>query len=97
MQPYLQIGKELLDRSSFPKRGIPMIIKVRLFATLRTGRDKEVFVEGSAGMTCRTITEKLSIPEKEVSILLVNGRNAKLDYVLLEDDVVSIFPPVGGG
>lgn len=74
-----------------------MKIKVRLFATLRAGREKELFVEGLDGITCRSIIEQLSIPEKEVAILLVNGRSAILDYVLIPEDVVSIFPPVGGG
>ncbi len=74
-----------------------MTIKVRLFATLREDRGKEVLVEGAEGLTCRHIIEKLSIPEKEVAILLVNGRTADLDKLLQPDDVVSIFPPVGGG
>jgi len=74
-----------------------MKIKVRLFATLRDGRDKEVMVEGSEGMTCRQIIDQLAIPEEEVAILLVNGRDGQMDNPLAPDDVVSIFPPVGGG
>jgi sulfur-carrier protein len=74
-----------------------MKIKVRLFATLRAGREKELYVEGTQGMTCLTIINQLSIAEKDVSILLVNGRSSTLDYVLIPEDVVSIFPPVGGG
>ena len=74
-----------------------MVIKVRLFATLRKGRDKEMKVEGAENMTCRDIIRELSIPEEDVSILLVNGRDAQMDDSLKPDDVVSIFPPVGGG
>lgn len=74
-----------------------MTIKVRLFATLRNDRDKEVLVEGKEGMTCRFIIEKLAISEDDVAILLVNGRDAGLDDPLSPEDVVSIFPPVGGG
>ncbi|MFW6017017.1 MAG: MoaD/ThiS family protein [bacterium] len=37
------------------------------------------------------------IEEEEASILYVNGRDARLDQVLEEGDVISIFPPVGGG
>lgn len=74
-----------------------MTIKVRLFATLRDGRDKEVMVEGTDGMTCQDIIDQLAISEEDVSILLVNGRDAKLDDSLSPEDVVSIFPPVGGG
>ncbi|SMP66439.1 MoaD/ThiS family protein [Anoxynatronum buryatiense] len=74
-----------------------MKIKVRLFATLREGRDKEMLVEGPEGMTCRQIIDQLTIPEEEVAILLVNGRDGHLDNPLEPEDVVSIFPPVGGG
>ncbi len=74
-----------------------MTIKVRLFATLRAGRDKEMMVEGKEGMTSRFILDTLAIPEEEVAILLINGRNGQLDVPLSTDDVVSIFPPVGGG
>ncbi|MEN1760460.1 MoaD/ThiS family protein [Anoxynatronum sibiricum] len=74
-----------------------MKIKVRLFATLREGRDKEMMVEGPEGMTCRQIIDQLTIPEEEVAILLVNGRDGHLDNPLKPEDVVSIFPPVGGG
>jgi molybdopterin converting factor small subunit len=29
--------------------------------------------------------------------LLINGRDGKLDTSLVENDTVSLFPPVGGG
>jgi molybdopterin converting factor small subunit len=74
-----------------------MKIKVRLFATLRDGRGKEVMVDGTDEMTCRDIIDQLAISEEDVSILLVNGRDAKLNDLLTPEDVVSIFPPVGGG
>lgn len=74
-----------------------MNIQVRLFATLRNGRGKEVTVTGESGMTCRDVINHLDIPEEEVAILLVNGRDAQLEDAVTGDDVVSIFPPVGGG
>jgi len=74
-----------------------MLVKVRLFATLRTGRGKELMSEIDEGDTVRTIIEKLNIPESEVAILLINGRDGSLDKPLESTDVVSIFPPVGGG
>ena len=74
-----------------------MQIKVRLFATLREGRGKELFLELEEGATPQVIIERLQIPVKDVSILLVNGRDGLLNTVLIETDVVSIFPPVGGG
>ncbi len=74
-----------------------MDIKVRLFATLRENRGKEVNLEMKETALPRDIIEKLDISEPEVAILLVNGRDGKLDQELSDGDVVSIFPPVGGG
>lgn len=74
-----------------------MEIKVRLFATLREGRGKELMVELDEPLTSINILEKLNIPIEDVAILLINGRDGKLETPLLESDVVSIFPPVGGG
>lgn len=74
-----------------------MQIKVRLFATLRTGRSKEMILELKEGTIPQLIVEMLKIPLHQVSILLINGRDGKLDTVLKDSDVVSIFPPVGGG
>lgn len=74
-----------------------MKITVRLFATLREGRGKEIIIEGVAGMNCTDVIRQLDIQEDEVAILLVNGRDAAWDKPLSENDVVSIFPPVGGG
>ena len=74
-----------------------MQIKVRLFATLRTGRSKEMILELEEGTKPQFIVDMLEIPLHQVSILLINGRDGKLDTALKESDVVSIFPPVGGG
>lgn len=74
-----------------------MLIKVRLFATLRDGRGKELMFEIEEGGTARRIIDGLNIPESEVAILLINGRDGTLDRPLEVTDVVSIFPPVGGG
>lgn len=74
-----------------------MKIKVRLFATLREGRGKELELEFNNAATPHRVIEELKIPQEEVAILLINGRDGNLDTSLLEGDVVSIFPPVGGG
>ncbi len=74
-----------------------MQIKVRLFATLREGRGKELSKDYPEGISPGGVIQDLEIPEEEVAILLVNGRDGRLDQVLEEGDTVSIFPPVGGG
>lgn len=74
-----------------------MQVKVRLFATLRNNREKEMMMDLAEGITVRHIVERLSIPEKEAAIILINGRGARLDQALADNDTLSIFPPVGGG
>jgi len=74
-----------------------MEIKVRLFATLREKRGKELTIVLSNSSTVRELIDSLGIKEPEVSILLVNGLDAKIGRQLQGKDVVSIFPPVGGG
>jgi molybdopterin converting factor small subunit len=72
-------------------------VKVRLFATLRENRDKEMIIELSDGATSLDIIERLNIPKEDASLLLINGKFAKFDEALEDNDTVSIFPPVGGG
>ncbi|APH15497.1 thiS family protein [Clostridium sporogenes] len=75
-----------------------MKIEVRLFAYFRAGRDKKYFMEiNEENITPRYILEKLNIQVEEVAILLINGRDGKVDILLKDGDVVSLFPPVGGG
>lgn len=74
-----------------------MKLTIKLFATLREGRGKIVEVDMEEDSRIRDVTEKMGIVEKEIAILLRNGRDAGLDDPLAEGDVLSIFPPVGGG
>lgn len=74
-----------------------MQIKVRLFATLREGRGKEMLLELEEGKKPQDIIDKLHITAEDVAILLINGRDGQLNTKLVDSDVVSIFPPVGGG
>lgn len=74
-----------------------MDIKVKLFATLREGRGKVVVMPCKKYATPRGLLHTLQIPEEDVAILLVNGRDGDLDKELIEGDYLSVFPPVGGG
>lgn len=49
------------------------------------------------GATPKDILQRLNISEEEVAIIMINGIGSKLDMVLIENDRVGIFPPVGGG
>ncbi|TVQ84046.1 MAG: MoaD/ThiS family protein, partial [Bacteroidetes bacterium] len=70
-----------------------MQIKVRLFATLRDGRGKELMMDLDSGTTPQMIIDKLEIKKEDVAILLVNGMDGKFDQQLKDGDTVSIFPP----
>lgn len=74
-----------------------MQIKVRLFANLRDGREKEMMMDFTENATPKDIIKRLDIPEKNAAIIMVNGIGVKLDTILKDNDTVSIFPPVGGG
>lgn len=74
-----------------------MQITVRLFATLRTNREKEMLMDLEIGATPKDIIERLNIPTEDAAIILINGRGAKIDTTIEENDTVAIFPPVGGG
>ena len=74
-----------------------MLVEVRLFATFREGRFKSRQVELAQGTCPADILAQLEIPQNQVGILLVNGRDKPLEYCLTQDDVVSIFPALGGG
>lgn len=72
-------------------------IEVRLFATFRVGREKKQFIEFGDICTVREVINKLNIKEHELAILLINGRDGSIESKLMDGDVISIFPPVGGG
>ena len=74
-----------------------MTVTVKLFATLREGRGKVIPLEYDTMPDLRTITAELQIPEEDIAILLLNGQDARLGDVPKDSDVISIFPPVGGG
>jgi len=74
-----------------------LLVTVKLFATFRNGRFMSEVREYPPGTVVRHILVELEIPEKELGAIFVNYRHAETDYELKEDDVVSIFPLVGGG
>ena len=74
-----------------------MKIEVRLFATFREGRDKKQVLDVDENTTITQILDILNIKIEEVAILLLNGIDGDCDRKLKDNDVLSIFPPVGGG
>jgi len=72
-------------------------MEVRLFATFRENRDKIIDMPWYEGLTGYALFETLGIDVKDVSIFLINGVHSKPDALLAKDDVIALFPPVGGG
>ncbi len=74
-----------------------MEVEVRLFATFREGREKKQKIKIKENTTILDIIKMLNIDENEVAIMLLNGRDGNSDRMLNDGDVISLFPPVGGG
>ena len=79
-----------------------MKIRLKLYASLRkhlpgTEIGEEVILEVEQGTIIKDILLRFGIEETLAKIIYVNGIHQKLDYVLLENDLLVIFPPVGGG
>ena len=73
------------------------MIEVRLFAGLRQGRQKVYQMEAESIKNVQDIMDVLNIQRKEVNILLINGVHQKPETEVKDEDIVSLFPAVGGG
>ena len=73
------------------------MIEVRLFAGLRQGRQKIYQMEPDSVKNVQDIMDILNIQRSEVNILLINGFHQKPETPVKDEDIVSLFPAVGGG
>ena len=73
------------------------MIEVRFFATLRDGRGKIAQVPAEEASTAADLLRRFAIPSEEVAILLINGFHSKPEDPVKDGDIISLFPPVGGG
>lgn len=74
-----------------------MKITVKLFATLRENREKIIQLDVEKDTTPYDIAQILNIPLQDIAILMINGHSAGIDNKLEDNDVLALFPPVGGG
>lgn len=74
-----------------------MKVTVKLFATLRVNRQKVMEIEVAEGTAAQEIAQLLDIPLQEIAIVMINGRGAAFNSRLEDQDVLALFPPVGGG
>lgn len=74
-----------------------MWITVKLFATFRENRFKEARREYPPGTTVADVVDGLEIEQSLIGMIFIHGRAAELDHVLKDDDVLALFPLLGGG
>ena len=73
------------------------MIEIRLFATLRENRGKILQFESEGLHTAADILLRLAIDPADVAILLINGIHSKPANSVKDNDIIALFPPVGGG
>ncbi|MCQ8212940.1 MoaD/ThiS family protein [Cetobacterium somerae] len=73
------------------------MLEIRLFASLRKGRSAIIKIPFEPGITGEKLLTLFSILKEDVSIFLVNGFHSSLNVEISDGDIISIFPPVGGG
>ncbi len=74
-----------------------MDIEVRLFASFRDNRWKSKHLTIEERTSIRKIIDQLNIKEEELGIILINGKHSDVDTILKNEDILALFPPVGGG
>jgi len=79
-----------------------MRITVKLFSSFQShlngGKNKELNeIEIDNGARVRDILLKLDIPLELPKIILVNGTHSRMNSILKDGCIISIFPPFAGG
>jgi sulfur-carrier protein len=77
-------------------------VTVRLFATFRDVLPQHAMrvgvpVDVHEHDTVQALLKALGVPDELPRIVLVNGQHASEDTLLMDGDVVSVFPPLIGG
>ncbi|MCK5388109.1 MAG: MoaD/ThiS family protein [Candidatus Izimaplasma sp.] len=77
------------------------MITVKLYSAIRKYGGKEVMFEYVEGLTVRDIVEKLKIPLKEISIIILDHFDSTTDIMIdrevKESSLIHLFPPMAGG
>jgi len=77
-----------------------MKVQVSVFANLRDyapGGTGSFEPDLAAGATVRDLINTLAIPPQVQAVILVNGRRADQNTLLVAGDQVTLFPPMEGG
>ncbi|MBW1637102.1 MAG: MoaD/ThiS family protein [Deltaproteobacteria bacterium] len=74
-----------------------MNVTVKLFAHFRESRFKVENRDLEAGIMVRDVVNSLNIDSGEIGVVMLNSRHTTLDTLLSDNDVLAIFPLIGGG
>lgn len=79
-----------------------MHLTVKLSTTLRDHvpgyiPEKGLQVTMPEGCTVEGLARHLNLPQQDIKIVMVNGRQHKVDDLLRDGDRIAFFPAVGGG
>jgi len=74
-----------------------MKITVKLFATLRENRQKVMQLDVPNSAAPYDIAKILNIDLQDIAIIMINGRSEDINRTLKDNDVLALFPPLGGG
>lgn len=74
-----------------------MKITVKLFAYFRDNRFNIEEWDIDNKTTVGDIVDSLDIDREEVGVLMINFRHTQFEVLPQEDDILAIFPVVGGG
>jgi len=74
-------------------------ITIKLFAQYREGKFKVEKREYAKDSTIEDILDDigLDLGKFPIGVLMVNGRHVQEDFVLEDEQILAIFPKVGGG
>jgi len=59
-------------------------------------KDNEVKIESDI-KTVEDLIKKQGIPIEKVKMIMINGNSSTKDDIIKKRDVISLFPPIGGG
>ena len=74
-----------------------MTLTVKLFAFLRHGRFKVEIREYPEQTKVSEVILGLGIELEEVGVIMLNSRHCDTETQLTENDILAIFPVIGGG
>ena len=74
-----------------------MKLTVKLFAYFRDNRFAAEVLQYPDDITVGEIVDRLGIDRDEIGITMINSKHSSFDDTPAEDDILAIFPMVGGG